>query len=237
MTIAVGQSTIFPSFSASPQPAPTINTSASGSSFVFLFVGTGTLPTAGQISDTLNGSASGNTWTQIGTNFTGFGGGNAAIFYCQNGAGGTNHVITAAWSGGGTQQILLAAVEIIGGALTGLLDQISSPMWNDDTSSPFTANAITPAQAAELVLAFCISISSSGTEVPTFGSGFSTVQYQGDANSITGGIAGQVINSTSSLNISYTLAGAGSTEAATALVSFKAPAGGAGSTATVAWII
>lgn len=229
MSIAVGQSTKYAGFDAGPKSVPTaLNTNASGSTFVFLFVCTGTLPTAAQISDTVGGVATGNTYSQVGTNFTGFGGGNAAIFYCQNGAGGTNHVFTATWTGAGAQQIMMMPVEITGGALTGILDQTSSSMWNDDTSSPFTANAITPAQAAELVLAFCISVSSSGTEVPTFGSGFSTVQYQGDANSITGGIAGQVISSISSLNISYTLAGAGSTEAATALISFKAAAGGDG---------
>lgn len=233
MTIAVGQSSILANFETSPHSAPSVNTSASGSSFGFVVVATGTLPTTGQISDTINGSASGNSWSTVGPALSGFGGGQCQLFGCVNGNGGVNHVFTVAWTGS-AQDILILPFEITGGVLTGLVDQTST--WKDVTPAPFTGNAITPTQAAELVIAICISLSSSGTEVPTFGSGFSTVQYAGDANHITGGMAAQVINSVSPVNISYTLAGAGSTEAATLLVSFKAAAGGGSNTATIAWV-
>lgn len=231
MTIGVGQSAVSAVLGTSPSSTAGINTNVSGSTFVVLLCWTGNTPT---LSDTINGSVSGNTWTQIGATLAGYAGGLAAIFYCQNGNGGTSHVFTSTWLGG-PEQMFILPVEITGGDLTSVLDQISSPQWNDDTSSPFTANAITPAQANELVLAFCLSVSNSGTETPTFGAGFSQVQYAGDANHITGGIAKLVISAIASTNISYTLSGAGSTESATALVSFKAPAGGGSGGVLQAW--
>lgn len=229
MTVAVGQSSILANFETSPHSAPTINTSASGSSFIFVVGATGTLPTAGQISDTIGGSASGNSWSTVGPALSGFGGGNVQLFACVNGNGGTGHVFTAAWTGP-AQDIILLPFEITGGALTGLVDQIST--WNT-SGTPYGGNAITPTQANELVVAICLSLSSSGTEVPTFGSGFSQVQYAGDANHMTGGVAALVISAIASTNISYTLSGAGSTSASTLLVSFKAAAGGNAATAFV----
>lgn len=222
MTIAVGQSTFVAVTGTTPFSTTGITTSVSGSSFVVFLCWTGNTPT---LSDTINGVASGNSWTQISATLTGYAGGLAALFYCQNGNGGVNHVFTSTWLGGPEQTFILP-VEITGGDLSSVLDQVSSPQWNDDTSSPFTANAITPAQANELVLAFTLSLSSSGTETPTFGSGFSQVQYAADANHLTGGVAQLVISAIASTNISYTLSGAGSTESVTCLVSFKAAAGG-----------
>lgn len=238
MTISVGQSGIGANpLGAGPNSTGAVNTSATGSTFVILqawYVGAGSSGATPVISDTINGVASGNTYSQIGTTLVGAFGGNtsAQIFECVNGNGGTNHVATSTYTGTGA--VLTILVEILGGALTSILDQLSSPLWNDDVASPFTANAITPAQANELVLAFALTGTNSGTETLTWGNGFTQVEAEGDANLVTGAIAQLVINAIAPTNVSYTSAGAGTTECLTALVSFKAPA--AAAPAVIAWV-
>lgn len=211
-----------------PNSTVAVTTSVSGSSFVIfqLWESAQATPT---ISDTINGSASGNTYTQIGTTLTGAIGGfeSASAFLCTNGNGGVNHVATSTFTG--TNIVSTFLVEITGGVLTSLTDQISSPQWNDDVSSPFTSNAITTTQANELILALALTAAASGTETLTWGgapSSFTQVQAVSDgSNSLTGGVAKLVVSSTGSVNSSFTSAGAGTTEAITMIVSFKAAAG------------
>lgn len=207
-----------------------ITTNVSASSFlifVIWYIGPGSAGLVGTVSDTINGSASGNTYTQIGTDAS-FGGLiTVQLFKCENGNGGVNHVAATSVVAGSSP--LLGLIEVTGAALSSAVDQVSSPLWNDDVASPFTANAITITQASELILAFTSTGTVSGTEVLTWGGSggtFVQVQAEGDAARVTGAVAKLLVSAIATYNVSFTSAGAGTTECQTALVSFKSASGG-----------
>lgn len=198
-----------------------ITTKTTGSSFFVFIVWLSSAATP-VLSDTINGSSSGNTWTQIGSTLSGgFGGAvSSKVMYCQDGNGGTNHIATATWTGG-SSAVFLGFLEVVNGATSGILDQISSPFWNDDTSSPFTSNSVSPTQAVELLLAFTITGTTSGFETLTWGNGFAQIVGDGDASIITGAIADLTTSATGAVSSTFTSSGAGTTESITALISLE----------------
>jgi hypothetical protein len=112
----------------------------------------------------------------------------AALFYCQNGAGGAGHTFTVNFSAA-AQNVAMFCVEVVGGLSSGILDQ--APAGFSDAhadTSPFVsaATGIT-AQAVELVLAFTHTYSTAvGTEVPTWNAGYAAIDSLQDTNFWTG---------------------------------------------------
>lgn len=201
-----------------------INTTASGSSFVIFIMDDAA--TSRAASDN-----KGNTYSQVGTtltNFLGFGV-QASEYLCTNCTGGTGHTATATLSNTANAEVYL--IEITGGATSSLVDALSSGFWNDDSATPFTSNNVVTSNANDLLLAFTLTNgSSAGPEVLTWGNSFTQVVSDGNTLHFTSGIAKRVVSSTGTYNSSYTSAGAGTTEAATAVISFKAASGGGGCT-------
>lgn len=215
MAIAVGQHThLANTFLAGGVTTPSITTSASGSSFLLcLILAVGLAPT---ISDSKS-----NTYTLVGTTSTSIFGEIISMYLSTNGTGGSGHTASASWTGSGLGDLYL--IEITGGATSGLLDQISSPQWNDDSSSPFTTNATgTLSQANELAVAFTATGTNSGTETLTWGNGFTQIDADGNSSGATGGTAFLVTSATTPVVASFTSAGAGTTEAVSMVATFKA---------------
>lgn len=123
-----------------------VNTS-SGSTFVVLLAFNNST-TFTSIADTINGSASGNTWTQIGTEPS-ISGGKFRAYYCQNGNGGTNHVVTV--TVGAATAITALMVEVTGVVTTSVTDGTSA--FTLDSSSPFTSANVTTANANDVLVA------------------------------------------------------------------------------------
>lgn len=226
MTIAVGQFSA-PSFgTAATNTTAGINTSASGSSFFIFIV---YIATSAAVGDNKS-----NTYSQVGStllNFVGAGV-NAAIFQVTNGTGGSGHTATVTLTAGAASEIYL--LEVTGGATASLVDAISSAFWNDDASSPYTSNNVSTANAIDLLVAFTATATSAGTEVLTWGNSFTQVVSEANAANFTSAIAQNLVSSTGTYNSTFTATGAGTSEAATAVVALKNAA--AAPLTSVAWI-
>lgn len=221
MTIAVGQHTASANLSSQSAPftSSALTTSASGSSFLIgLIVNAGSPPTGLSVSDSKS-----NSYSIIGTSSTGFGGSAFALYQCTNGTGGASHTASISWTGASILPGIFFA-EITGAVTSGLVDQISSAQWNDDTATPFTSNATsTTTQADELAVAFTVTGSNSGTEALNWtANGYTQIDALSNANTVTGGMAYKLLTATGTQQVSFTSSGAGTTECATMLVTLKA---------------
>lgn len=196
-----------------------VTTQVSGSSFCLLIAddGTSVVP-----SDNKGNTAN---YFAIGTRFTGVA--NVSLWLCTNGAGGAGHTFTATSSGGSTD-VQIYPVELTAGALASLVDVFPVTQWNDDVASPFTSNSATTTLANDLVLAFCITVTTSGTETLTFGNGYVQVVADGSSAHFSGGIAKLLLAVPGATNASFTSAGGGTSEAIVTIVAFKDAAPDAG---------
>ncbi len=154
MTIAIGQHAWATNYGAAATTTA-VTTNATGSSFViFTLIGSLGSPS---VSDSF-----GNTYSLVGTTGSADGFTTVAVYLCTNGTGGAGHTATSATQ---PSNNVVFFGEITGGALSSLVDQIASPQWNDDTSSPFTSNTTgATTQANEICLAFTTTSTASGTE-------------------------------------------------------------------------
>ncbi len=221
MTIDVGQASA-PAFNnASPATTVGINTAATGSSFLIFVAYSATTMT---VSDNKGNTAN---YVQVGSSLINFLGlaVDAAIYLCTNGTGGSGHTASATMTGGASIADIYL-IEITGGALASLVDAISSAFWNDSTVSPYASNVAATAHAIDLLLGFTVTASVSGTESITWLNSFTQVSADGNSAQFTGGIAKRVVSSTGNYSVSFTSSGAGTTEAATALIALKDASGG-----------
>lgn len=196
-----------------------VNTTVAGSGFVACVIwGSG-----GGAAFTSFVDSKGNTWTQIGTEFSGFGS-KARLYYCQNGVGSgvsVLHTCTLTLTANGDATIYFD--EILNGTLTGLLDVFAD--WNDDAATPFISGSLTTTQAHDLILAYTATNTPSGTEVLTWGNSFTQVDADGNSANVTGGCAKRYVTATGTYNSTMTSSVA--TEAVTILIALK-ELGGAG---------
>lgn len=196
MTIAVGQKVITQSATSGSATSGAINTTT-GSTFVVYVV---SFPQAGTHSVGDNKS---NSYTAINTQtnpspqpVT------VAIFYKENGAGGSGHTFTATNASG--TNFLIIAVEITGGAAS-ILD--THPAANNDAASPYTSTSTgTLSQAVELALAFQTDDRGGTTNAATWGGGFSLLLDAPDSTNVTGSVATQITAATTALVSSLTIA-------------------------------
>lgn len=210
MTIAVGQSVITQSATSGSATSGAINTAASNSTFVVYVV---SFPQAGTHSVSDNKS---NSYTAINTQtnpspqpVT------VAIFYKENGAGGSGHTFTATNASG--TNFLIIAVEVTGGAAS-ILD--THPAANNDAASPYTSTSTgTLSQAVELALAFQTDDRGGTTNAATWGGGFTLLLDAPDSANVTGSVATQITAATTALTSSLTIST--SSIAETWVVTFK----------------
>jgi len=178
--------------------------------------------------DTIGGSASGNTWTQLGTEIdSGTGaadGGRLRIYYCQNGNGGVDHVFSVT-----TSISVFAstwAIEIASAA-TASFDKSVSLVH--DVSSPFNSGSTsTTAQATELAIGVALAFNDSGTGNAVITSSGSSpadanwaiaIEEKDSTQFFTGGMMFAPLSSTGTYNFSYTAGDA--TDGYAAILTFK----------------
>lgn len=231
MAIAVGAHARSTSLitGATVEVTPTVTTQASGSSF-YAFIGWAGSGAAPTITD----SKANTGWAQVGSTTVSSWDATVkcALFEKVNGTGGTLHTCTATFVGGQTVATLWF-LEVTGGLTASIRDQ--TPAVNDDSASPYTSNTATTTQANELLLAFAMTDSASGTETFTWGGtpAFTSIgedETNASAN-VTGSIASANVTSTGTYNSSFTSAGAGTTRGITLLITLKDLVAG-GSTAS-----
>lgn len=211
MTIAVGAFSAGAFSTTGTVTTAAITTAASGSSFVGFVADDGTTGNIPTDSKT-------NTYTRIGTRFTGVA--NLGVYLCTNGTGGAGHTLNATSTGGSTD-LEAYLLEITGGALASLVDAFPGTQWNDDLASPFTSNAVTTTNAIDLILAFTATVTTSGTETLTWGNSFTQVVADGSSAHFSGGIAQLITGSTGTFNSTFTSAGGGTAEAISTVIAFK----------------
>jgi hypothetical protein len=222
VAIAVGVTSKGRSGTTASQATTGVTTQASGSTFIVAAIWDTT--TFSSISD-----SKGNTYTQIGTEGNwGLAPGRARLYYCQNGIGGASHTATVALSG--STSLLVMFLEIIGGALTGILDQSGQAR---DTATPFTLTAgLTTTQPNELLVSFLGGTSGSNPATHAeSGLGSSTVQAAAEetngASFYTGALATAVKSAIGTYNPSWTEAG-NTTDAQVFLATFRELTAGIG---------
>ena len=182
--------------------SPAVNTQATGSTGVVGVVGDTGFFTS--ITDTINGAASGNTWTQIETELADGTSANASrMYYCQNMNGGNNHVFRLNKASGSFACIVF--VELTTMLTSGALDQSGRQL---DTASPFDSTSETTLQPNEVLVA-CSFADDAGSNTYVAGNSF-TIQSQqtNGATSWTGAIATRVVTGTGSYNSTFTRTGA-----------------------------
>jgi hypothetical protein len=134
-------------FTSAPANTGTFNTQASGSTILAFFAA------AKSVTSVTDNKGNG-AYTQLGTGqaFNGtFGFG--SLWYKQNAAGGTGHVVTGTMSAGGNCD--MAVVEIIGPATSGGLDQSThANVIESAGTTPFMLGPVTNSAANEAVICF-----------------------------------------------------------------------------------
>ncbi len=216
MTIDVGQFSTPVFFTGASGASNAISSAATGSSFL-VFVSTDGTQTVTSVTDN-----KGNTpYAIVGSTLSNFlGAGVSAVIYLfTNGVGGSGHTATANLTGSADAEVYL--LEVVGGVTASLVDALSSAFWNDDSATPFTSNNVVTTNATDLLLAFTITGSTSGTETLTWSNSFSQVVADGNSAHFTTAIAKQIVSTTGTYNSSFTSSGAGTTECATAVIALK----------------
>lgn len=198
MAIDVGQSAVN-SVSASASVATgAITTAASGSSFLYIVQ-------YDQSFTSLVDSKGNSIGTPIlaESSISYFSGLKTRIYLCTNGTGGASHTATLTQSGSGAANVYL--IEVTGGALSSLLDVISTPV--EDNATPFTTNLTgTLSQANELAIAVYAFNTGGGTATATFGNSFTAVKAVTDADLYyTSAVGKLVVAATTSIQGSVTL--------------------------------
>lgn len=197
--------------------------STTGSNFYF-GVSVNSNRTISSISDTINGSASGNTWTLVRATTGSAGQAAMHVYKCEGGNGGTNHIVqTNGVASDGAHSVYI--VEVGDAGATDLdVGQI-------DTASPFTSGATgTTSQANELLLAFIGGDSASGTathavsgETPS--GGWTIHREVTDTATWVGAVASRGVTSAGAYEAGFTEVNA--TQAAVVLLTIRqASAGG-----------
>ena len=169
MAAALGQHTSAQAAFAASVTTGALTTSATGSTFVVFVFGTGAVSS---VTDN-----NGNTYTLSAvTNYNGtLRSGYYA--YCQNGAGGSGHTFTA--TTGGSNGILILAVELTGAATSGGPDNTATPVTG--SSSGATPNSLTPNSSNTIVLNAAGWGSGAGTVSSDGSSGFALIEQQSEA--------------------------------------------------------
>lgn len=158
-----------------------------------------------------------NTYVAGAAQVTAASGAQCRWWYCENALGGAGHTWTCASSSDVRSVFVL---EIKQGLTSGIVDQATAGV--SDVVSPYTSNTTgTTAQANEMIVAMVATDSVSGTEVITWGGGFTQSTAVGDANFATGGLATQISSATGTFTSSITSAGAGTTGAVSFVATFK----------------
>jgi len=152
----------------------------------------------------------------------------SALFEWVGVAGGTGHTWTANFAS--PQDVI--TIFVVAMTSTNGVVRDSIPAGVATTSSPYTSNTVTPSAPDALLLGFTGTLSSSGTETLTWGSSFTTL---GDdvtnANAdATGGSASRTISVGGTYSVSFTSAGAGTTEAMVWIAAYKDSLSGGGAT-------
>lgn len=195
---------------------PSMTSAASGSVFVQWW------NVFGSISGVQDSKS--NTYTQIQSTVTAPSTVKTALWYKENGTGGSSHTATINVTGGGS----LAQgglVEFLGCVTSSAKDQDVAGI--NDTSSPFTTNTTgTTSQADEIAFACYGTDTPSGTETITWGNGFTQIDADGNSSFVTGGAGYKVLSSTGTVQGSITSSTA--TAAVGFVVTFKAATGGGG---------
>jgi hypothetical protein len=194
-----------------------VNTTASGSAFLVL---------VGFTADTINGSPSGNTWTQIGSETAIGSSDKARAYYVENGAGGSNHVVTLTLDSSVGQTILL--IELTGVETSGVLDGSS---LSADTSSPYVSGGVTTTVADTILVGGLIgnagiTPSAHAISGATPSSGWTihtAAEETGGSSFWAGALASVTVASTSTYSSGFTEDN--STGAAVLLAAFKLAAG------------
>lgn len=120
------------------------------------------------------------------------------LWYCENATGGAGHTVTVAKTGGAPS---VYVVEIIGGRLSGILDQNTGAAL--DTASPVTSGSVITTQAAELLLGFVGTYHAGTGPAFTPGNSFTTLEEITDAASYwTGCLSYRLVDSTGSYETS-----------------------------------
>ena len=201
MAISIGVSAKGRTVSGAGITSSSVTSAASGSAFVLAVI------YDASVTFTSVGDSKSNVYTQIGTTQSYGTSGRARLYYKENGVGGASHTFSLVTSGSGACTIF--GIEILGGALSGILDQSSN---RADTASPFTlAAGLTTTQANEALLTFLAGDSGSNpsTHAET-GLGSSTVQIQETDGTqfYTGAVATALKTATGTFNPSWTETGA-----------------------------
>lgn len=179
-----------------PATTGAVTTQASGSSF-FIFVGF-----QGSTTPTVSDSKS-NSYTQVGsTVLYADSSGGAAVFKCENGAGGSGHTASCSLPGDFKE---IAFLEVVGAVTSGIVDR--APAGNDATTSPYTSNSTgTTVQADELAVSWAVPADADGTETRTWGNSFVELEGEPDAHiGFTGGLATRSLSATGSYQSSLTI--------------------------------
>lgn len=146
-----------------------------------------------------------------------------ALFYFQNGVGGSGHTCTANFSAGPALAGILV-VEITGGLTTGILDQ--APVGKIDThtdATPYTSTVTSATtQAAEIAIAFTHTYTNTaGPESHTWGNSYTGIDSLTDPNFWTAASSFKILSATGTQQSSMTASGATATDSATFIATFK----------------
>jgi hypothetical protein len=145
----------------SNNPNVTINSQASGSSFSIL-VQWGSAANFSSISDTIGGGASGNTWTQVGSEISNFNG----LVDCRQ------YYVSAGFNGGTTHRfsVSLSASDYWSISVVEVLDVdtanpiTGTPVFGPtDSATPFASTAVDTTAANAMLVSTCIPNVSAGT--------------------------------------------------------------------------
>jgi hypothetical protein len=180
--------------------------------------------TFSSLADTINGGASGNTWTQIGSQQS-YSTALMRAYYMSAGFnGGVNHVFTLNLSG--ATFALILAKSILAPNLSNILTGTESVVF--DAASPYTSDNVI-SNSDGLAVGFCNSNSNNNPATyavsgatPTSGWTIATdAQYLDGSATWTGSIKTQALGAAGTYNAGWT--STGSTEAAAGLVIFRGP--------------
>jgi len=174
------------------------------------------------VSDTINGSASGNTWTRVGTALT-TGAVVSNLWRCENANGGTNHRVTVTASSGTMDAAVYFGA--ISGAATASFDKTAQ---GNATSSPYTGvSTATLSQANELAVVLAGTDGSATTFSES--TGF-TVQQQENNSSLywCSAVSTKITSATTALTPSFTVTGGSGAFVGILIATFKESGGGGG---------
>lgn len=225
----IGQTNTAQNNSAGPASV-TINSAASGSSFLVVVSWDVGLNFT-SITDLIGGGASGNSFTQIGSEVSNIAGiYDSRSYYVSGGFnGGTNHEFRVALSGTGYWTISVTEITNVDTStpITG------TPVFALDASSPFASAGVTTAVANAMLVGFAASDSFSNPATfaadasasPTSGWTLQTgATYTNGSVNYTLGVITQAVTATGTYNSAFTVAGASNN--AVGLIAFRDATGG-----------